>query len=146
MNDENLGSTRVVVRDTILLFLLLSEARRRIVMRVYGVSREDSNWVTVFAAGSTAGGLHARAARVLRVPRRPSLAATAVGAGALKETAHGIAGDWSRTTPYFGGLVALAVSDKSFGPMLRSSFRRVRRSFRSVRAGSRRLLALVGGD
>ena len=40
MNDENLGSTRIVVRDTIILFLLLSEARRRIVMRVYGVSRE----------------------------------------------------------------------------------------------------------
>ena len=56
MNDENLGSTRVVVRDTIILFLLLNEVRRRIVMRVYGVSREDSNSVTVFAVGSMAGG------------------------------------------------------------------------------------------
>ena len=135
MNDENLGSTRIVVRDTIILFLLLSEARRRIVMRVYGSLQGDSNSLTVFAVGSMAGGLHARAARVLRVPRRPSLAATAVGAGALKETAHGTRGRLVsddallRRTGRAGGVRQVIWSDAAeFVP-------RVRRSFRSVQQG-----------
>ena len=135
-----------VVRDGIILFLLLNEVRRRIVMRVYGVSRENSDWVTVIAIGSLAGGLHARATRVVRVPALPSVAAMAVGAGALKETAHGLAGDWSRTTPNFEALLAVAVLERSFGPLLRRSFRGLRRSSGRVRAGSRRLLAFVGGD
>jgi hypothetical protein len=136
----------VVLGEGIIAFLLLNEARHRIVMRVFGVSRRDSNRVTVIALGSLAGGLSARAIRVARVPSPPSVAATAIGAGALKATVHGFAGDWSRTTPNFEGLVALVLIEKSLGPALRGSFRGARRSARGVRAGSRRFLALLGGQ
>ena len=146
MGAKSPGAARLLLGETIIAVLLLNEARRLVVARVFGVSREDSNVVTVIAAGSLAGGLHDRAARVLGVRPHPSIAAAAIGAGALKETAHGVAGDWSRTTPFFGALVALAVLERSFGPMLRGSFRGVRGSVHGVRAGSRRLLTFVGGQ
>jgi hypothetical protein len=144
--DKNLGAARVVFGGAIMAFLLLNEVRHRIVERVFGVSREDSNLVTIFAIDSVAEGLHGSAARVLEVRPRPSVADAAIGAVALKETVHGVAGDLSRNTPFFGALLALAVLERSFGPMLRGSFRGVRGSFRVVIAWSRRFLALLGGQ
>jgi hypothetical protein len=144
--DKHLGAVRLRLHGAIIAFLLLNEARHRIVERVFGVSREDSNTVTVVAIGSLAEGLHGSAARVLGVRPRPSIADAAIGAAALKETAHGVAGDWSRNTPFFGALIALAVLERSFGPMLRGSLRGVRGSFRVVIARWRRFLALLGGQ
>ena len=100
--------------------------------------------VTAFAVDSLADGLHGRAARVLGFRPRPSIADAAIGAGALKETAHSVAGEWSRNTPFFGALVALAVLERSFGPMLRVT-PRGSGSFRGVIASLRRFLAFLGG-
>lgn len=143
--DKNIGAARLLFGDAIIAFLLLNHARHRIVARVYGLSRENANVVTIFAVGSMAEGLHGRAARVRAVPARLSVADAAFGAAALKETAHRVAGDSSRGTPGFGALIAFAVLERSFGPMLRGSFRAVRGSFRGVIAWSRRLLAFLGG-
>jgi hypothetical protein len=143
--DKNLGAARLLFGDAIIAFLLLNEVRHRIVARVFGVSREDSNVVTIIAVGSLAEGLHGSAARVRAVPARLSVAEAAIGAAALKETAHSVAGDWSRTTPFFGALVAFAVLGRSFGPVLRGSFRGVQGSIRGVIAWSRRFLAFLGG-
>ena len=145
MHGDNNLATATLLGDAIIAFLLLTEVRHRIVARVFGVSREDSNPLTVIAIGLLADGIHDKAAPMLRVPALPSVAATALGAGALKETVHGIAGERSRTAPYFGALIALAVLERSFRPLLRDSFRGVRGSFRGVRAGSRRFLAFLGG-
>jgi hypothetical protein len=141
----NLGAGRLLFGDAIIAFLLLNEARHRVVTRVFGVPREDSNHMTVIAVGSLAEGVHGGAARVLGAAAVPSVAATAIGAAVLKETAHGVAGEWSRTAPFFGALVAFAVLARSFGPMLRGTFHGVRGSILGVRAGLRRFLALLGG-
>lgn len=144
--DKNIGAARLLLGDAIIAFLLVNEARHRIVARVYGASREDSNVVTIFALGSLADGLHGSATRVRRAPARLSVADAAIGAVALKETAHRVAGETSRATPFFGALLAFAVLGRSFLPMLRGSFRRVRASFRGVIAWSRRFLAFLGGQ
>jgi hypothetical protein len=144
--NKNLGAASSLFGDAIIAFLLFNEVRHRFVAWLFGVSREDSNRVTVIAVGSLAEGLSSSAARVLSVPALPSVAAAAIGAAALKETANSVAGDWSRTTPHFGTLIAFAVLGTSFGPLLSGSFRGVRRSFRGVTAGSRRFLELLGGQ
>ena len=144
--DKNIGAGRLLVGDAIIAFLLLNEARNRIVERVYGVSREDSNVLTMFALGSLGDGLHGGAARVRGVPARLSVADPGIGAAALKETAHLVAGETSRATPFFGALLAFAVLARAFFPMLRGSIRGVRASFRGVIGGSRRFLAFLGGQ
>jgi hypothetical protein len=139
------GPARLLVGDAGIAFLLLNEARHRIVGRVFGVSRKDSNVVTAVTVGLMAGGLATGAARVRSVRMRPSAAEAAMGAVALKETAHGIAGEWSRGTPLFAGLIALVVVEKSFGPALRGAFRAVLEVIRAVRASLRRTRAFLGG-
>jgi hypothetical protein len=131
--------------DMILAFLLLNEVRHRIVCWVFGTPREDSNQMTAIAIGSLADGVHGGAAKVLAAGALPSIGTVAIGAAALRETAHAVAGAQSRATPLFGVLIAFALLWKSFGPMLRASFHGVQGSIHGVRVGTRRFLALVGG-
>jgi hypothetical protein len=142
---KSLGNGRILAGDATLAFLLLNELRHRIVVRVFGVSTRDSNIVSVFAIGSLFAALAAAAARVRRVRVRPTGEETAIGAVVLKETAHGIAGTWSRTTPLFTALIVLVVLEKSFGPTLRGSLRLVRDSVRGVNGSLRRAMDLLQG-
>jgi hypothetical protein len=142
--DNHVGGARLLFGDGILAFLLLNEARHRIVAWVFGVAKENSNLVTILAIGAVAEVLSDKAPPIRR-PTPPSIADTAIGAGALNEIAHRIAGDSSRDTPFFGALVAFALLGRSFRPMLRESFRSVRGLFRGVIAGSRRVRALLEG-
>jgi hypothetical protein len=75
----------MLVGDGIIAFLLLNEARHRIVAALFGVSREDSNRVTAVALRTLAEGAHGSAARVLAAGALPSVAATVIGAVAVKE-------------------------------------------------------------
>lgn len=131
--------------DSILAFLLLNEVRHRIAAWVFGVAKDNSNLVTIFAIGALAEVLSDQAPPVHRPPA-PPLSDAVIGAAALNETAHRIAGDWSRDTPFFGGLVAFVVLWKSFRPMLRGASHGVRGSLHGVRAGARRVRALLEGE
>jgi hypothetical protein len=142
--NSSIGAGRMFFGDAIIAFLLVNEARRRIVMRVFGVSREDANPVTVVAAGTLAGGVHAGAARVLSAAV-PSVAAVAIGAAALKEATHTVAGESSRSTPVFEALLAFAVLGTVFGPAVRGSFHGAQGAFRGFVAGSRKVGAFLGG-
>jgi hypothetical protein len=140
--DMNAGGS--LFGDTVIAFLLLNEMRHRTVCWVYGTPREDSNPLTVVAIGSVANGVEG-AAKVLAAGALPSAAAVALGAAALKETTHAIAGETSRTMPLFGALIAFAVLGHSFGPMVRGTYHGAQASVHGVKVQSRRLLALVGG-
>jgi hypothetical protein len=143
--DKKPVTNTMLFGDAIITFLLINEARRRIVVWVFGVPREDSELITVIATGSLPKGVQSRA-RVIAAWVVPSFAATVMGAGALKEAANSIAGDWSRTVPAFGTLITVAVVAKSFGPGLRASFRGLRKGFHDVETGSRKFLEFVGGQ
>jgi hypothetical protein len=77
--------------------------------------------------------------------KHPSAVEVAAGAAALKETAHGVAGEWSRATPFFAGLIALVIVEKSFGPALRGSLRGVHDLLRGIRGSLRTARAFLGG-
>jgi len=123
--------------------LFLNEVRRRVITRVFGVSPQQANVVTAVAVGLLAEELHTRAAGVLRARPHLSIADTAIGAAALKETAHGVAGPWSRTVPFFGTLITFAVLTRWFGPVVLGSIQGVRGALRGVATASRRILALL---
>lgn len=133
--DQNFGGARLLFSDVRVAFLLLDEARDRVLARLFGVPRDKSFLVTISALGTVAEAVHGKAARVLRVPGGPSVGDTVLGAAVLKESMHGIAGAWSRDTPFFGTLVAIAVLGASFRPALGASFRGIKASSHRARAG-----------
>jgi hypothetical protein len=131
--DEDPGGVRLLVNDAGVACLLLNEARYRVVARLFGVPRDQSFLVTVIALGTLAGALHDRAARVLAAPGTPSLGDTVLAAGVLKESVHGIAGAWSKDTPLFNTLVAIAMLGTLARPVLRVSFRDIKASSHTAR-------------
>jgi hypothetical protein len=136
----NIGTGRALTGDAMIVFLLLNEIRRRIVMAVFGVRREDADHVSMVATASGLDGA-GRLAGVVATAAVPSVAATLMGAGAAKEAVNAIAGASSRTTPAFGALLAFALAVKGFRPGLRA----VGEGMRSVEVGSRKALEFVGG-
>ena len=143
--DKSLVTDRMLLGDAIIALLLFNEARRRIVVWVYGVPREDSEVMTVIAIGSLAEGLQS-GARVIAAWVVPSFAATVMGAGALKAAANRIGGNPSRAVPGFGALITFAVVARTFGPGLRASFRGLQRGFHDVETESVKFLEFVGGQ
>lgn len=144
MSNGTPGAARLLFGDATIVFLLLNEIRHRVIARVFGASRKDSNVMTGVAVALGATAVQSGAARLRRM--RPSGADAAIGAVALKETAHGIAGDWSRGTPLFTTLVTFVILERSFGPAVRRSLHTVAMSFRAIRASWRRVRAVLDGQ
>ena len=122
------GGARLLLGDVGIAALLLNEARRRVASRMFGVSEDQALLVTLVAAGLLAGGARNRAARVASVPSTPSLGDSVLVAGVLKEAVHALAGDWSKDTPLFTTLVAIAMLGTLARPVLKISFRDVKAS------------------
>jgi hypothetical protein len=130
---EDPGGVRLLINDMTVAYLLLVEARHRVAARLFGVSRDESFLVTAIALGTLAGALHDRAARVVAAPSIPSLGDTVLAAGVIKESVHGIAGAWSKDTPLFNTLLAIAVLGNLLRPVLRVSFRDIKASSHRAR-------------
>jgi hypothetical protein len=143
--NSNAGFARLFFGDAAIVFMLLNDVRHRTVARVFGVSRDDSNLVTVLAIGSAAVAVHGTAARVRAMPRHPSGSDSMIGAALMREGALGIAGAPSRAVPAAGALLALALVGKSSRPMLHRVFRTTRRSVRDVVTAPQRLRAFARG-
>jgi len=135
----DLGAARLLFGDAVITLLVANELRHRAIERVYGVSREQSNPVTVIALGSLATGANASASKVLAAAAIPSVAATLMGAAVAKEALHGMAGNGSRNVPGFSTLLAVAVIGASAVPMLRGA----RGAVRGAGAAERRLRTVV---
>jgi hypothetical protein len=142
---SNVGFARLFFGDAAIVFLLLNDVRHRMVTRMFGTSRNDSNVVTVLALGSAAVAVHGTAARLRAIPRRPSGAESVMGAAVLREAALGIAGAPSRAVPAAGALVAFALVGRSAGPAVRGALRTTQESVRSVATAPLRLRAFAQG-
>jgi hypothetical protein len=142
---SNVGFARLFFGDAAIVFLLLNNVRHRMVARVFGTSRDDSNLVTVLALGSAAVAVHGTAARLRTIPRHPSGTDSVIGAAVLREAALGIAGAPTRAVPAAGALVALALVGRSSRPVLRGALRTTRGSVRSLVTAPLRLRAFARG-
>jgi hypothetical protein len=124
MSQNDDSATQMLFVDVGVRSLLIGEARRRALTRVFGAPPEDQSLLVTLillgAAGTVARGL---------VPRqlpRPSRIHAAVG-GTLAHTAmRGIAGPPSATVPLAGGLIAFAMLSHSLRPTVAGAIHEVR--------------------
>ena len=121
-NDDN--AAQMLFVDVGVRSLLIGEARRRALTRVFGVPPEDQSLLVTLillgAAGTVARGLAPR-----QLPR-PSRLQAAVG-GTLANTAfRGIAGPPSATVPLAGGLIAFALLTHSLRPTVSAAIHEAR--------------------
>jgi hypothetical protein len=137
--DEPVSGARLLFRDASVALLVLDEAWPRMLVRLFGISRDDSPLVTAILIGLAAGALHDKAAAIRKAPS-PSASDTVIGAAVLDEAAHCVAGEWSREAPFFLPLVAFAVIWK-YHPLARVSIRAVRASIRGAITSVRRVRA-----
>jgi hypothetical protein len=134
-----------MIGDALMGLLLLNDLRHRVLTRVFGISSQQANVMTVITVALVSEGVHSRAAKVRGARPHLSIADSAIGAVSLKEAAHGIAGPWSRSVPLFGALIAFAVLAKSFVPMVQASLHGAREALRDARTWSRKALTFLGG-
>jgi hypothetical protein len=131
---DEVGGAKLLFVDVKVRSLLIGEARRRVVTRVFGIPRDEQSFlVTMILIGAVG--------KVLRgfAPRpwpRPSGADAAIGGSLLNATLRGLAGAPSRNMPLAGALIAFAVLAHSLRPALFGSARDVHALERKVRAAS----------
>ncbi|MGO9959568.1 MAG: hypothetical protein ACLP50_26925 [Solirubrobacteraceae bacterium] len=106
--------------------MVLEDARRRLLVRLFGIAREDQLIITLILFGLAADALSKKAAAIARAPG-PTVPSSLMGAAALNEGAHWLAGEWSQDTPLLVPLVAFAVIAK-YHPVVTGSIRAVRAS------------------
>lgn len=132
--------------DTIIVLRLLNERRHWIMAAVFGVSRDDSNIVTLLAISAFATGLR----RAFAAPREEvrkfrssptRIGDTMIGGAVSRETLDSIAGHPARDTSFAASLLAFAVVVHTFRPTVERLLRATREALRELMAEARR----VGG-
>jgi len=145
---EHLSSARLFVGDAVVAFRLLNEARHRVMSRVFGMPRDQSNLMTVFVLGASVRALQRAAAAPGTQVRKARSSPTAVGdtmigVGAARETVNSIAGHPARDTPFAAELIALAMTVYAFRAAIRRLLHAVRPSLRRIAAASHRARAVM---
>jgi hypothetical protein len=95
--------------DARLAFVLINHLRHKALHRVFGISRESANLLTVVLLLSAADGVYGVARRISRVRLGVSGTDAAMGASVLRETALTVAGPSARQVPWAEGLLVLAI-------------------------------------
>lgn len=132
VNHHELHGTSLLRVDVGVQSLLLGEARRRVVTRVFGVPRDDQSFlVTMILFGAAATVLRDLAPRPLP---RPTGADVKIGGALVNAAFRGIAGAPSQTMPLAGAVIAFAMLSHSLRPAVAGSLREVRALAREVRA------------
>ena len=124
MSQTDDGVARMLLVDVGVRSLLIGDARRRAVTRVFGVPPDDQSLLVTMillgALGTVARGLAPR-----QLPR-PSGTHAAVGGTLVNTALRGIAGAPSGSMPLAGGLIAFALLSHSLRPTVAGSLREVR--------------------
>lgn len=112
--------------------LLLGEARRRALTRVFGVPGDEQSFLV------TASLLGAGAAVIGGLVPRPSLHATradaAIGGSLVNATLRGVAGAPAKTMPAAGALIAFAVIGHAVRPAIAGTVHDVQAAVHEMRA------------
>ena len=131
------GTTQLLRTDARLAFALLNHLRYQALNRVFGLSREQANVLTVVLLAGAADGTYEAARRVSGMRLGVSGADAALGAIALRDATLGVAVPSARKLPGGGTLLALAILGGLAAPGLR-------RTAHTMRAAERRLRGAEG--
>lgn len=126
--EELFGGARLAVADMRVMYLLLNQARARMITRLFGITGPGSGLVTIIALGIAAETAQRTVRRALAAPGTPELGQAALGTSVLTESARWIAGPGIGEFPLFGPLILLAVAGHVMRPAVRSTVHSVRTS------------------
>jgi hypothetical protein len=101
------SAERAFLSDAGVALAVLNWARYRVVMRIFGVPREQVNLLTFVLALGAADTTYSAVQRI-RHPWRPSGVDTAIAGSLIREGAFAIAGPKAREVKLFWTLIALA--------------------------------------
>ena len=146
---EHVSRRRRLWGDAIIVSSLLNELRLRVTTAVYGISRADSNLVTLIVIGAFGAAIRRAAAAPRTQVRKARSSPTAVGdtmigAATAKETLESIAGHPARDITPAAALITLALVVHLFRPAVRRSVRAVEEAGRDVVAEARRIGEAIG--
>jgi hypothetical protein len=117
------GGATLLISDSTVVYLLLNEARGRVVQRLFGVPKNKSALVTVIALAALAEAIHENVQKALEGPAAPSQGDSLLGFAIVNEVLRGLVGSGSEDSPFFGPLVTFALISASIGPAVRMSLR-----------------------
>jgi hypothetical protein len=126
---------RLLISDLRVAFLLANHARYRAITRLFGVSPDQVNLMTLIVILLVADKAYDGMTRVVRVPGAPSLGDGLLAGGALRESARAIAGPAARDTPLLGVLVMAALLGNTVRPAVAKSIHEIRTSSHRMALG-----------
>jgi hypothetical protein len=113
-------------------YLLLGEARKRVVTRAFGIPRAEQSFLaTAIVIGAAATVLRDLAPRPWPWPTRTD---AAIGGSLANAALRGIAGEPSAAMPLAGALIAFGLLSKSLRPTIVGSAHEVRSLSRDLRS------------
>ena len=119
------GGIELLAADARVASMFADEARRRTMLRLFGIPKVDRSGLATLIALAALGGAVQRRTSGYRRPS-PTVVGGVIGLGLIKELAYDIAGPWSRESSYFGTLLAFAILGGSARLAARASARGVR--------------------
>ena len=128
------GAGQLFLADSRLAFAVLNHVRVRTLRRVFGISREDANLLTLVLLLTGTGTALTTAGRVVKAPLRISRMDAAIGGFAMREAAMGASGPAAAEISPFATLMAIALLGGLAVPTLRRSLRRMRAIEHRVRS------------
>ncbi len=133
--EEFLGGATLLVADARTAFLLLNEARARVMTRLFGISGPGSTLVTIIALGLAWESTHRKVARVVKAPGTPELGEVAIGTAVLTESIRWLGGPATGESPFLGPLVLFALAGHALRPVVRSTVHGARSSAHRAHTG-----------
>ena len=115
------GGTGLLITDARVGALVLSEERRRLMARMFGVPHDATGLVTLIAIGLLAHAMREEAARALARAALPSLGDTTIAASVVREAGYRVAGESSREVQSFGVLLGMVAAATVSRPALRAA-------------------------
>jgi hypothetical protein len=133
--EELFGGARLLVADMRVVYLLINDARARVIARLFGISGPGSGLVTIIALAVGVETAQRRVRRVVTAPGTPQLGETALGVSVLNESFRWIAGPGTGEFPLFGPLVLCAMAGHALRPVVRSTVHGARSSVHRAHTG-----------
>jgi len=129
-----LSGVKLLVADTRMTIMLLNEARRRTMERVFGVPKDQSGLLTIIALAAAVEALRTRTNQARSAAKPPSASDSLLGVALVRESMQGIAGVQSRDLPLGSSLIALGMLGGALHPAVRASVRRLASASHKARA------------
>jgi hypothetical protein len=133
------GTAQLFRTDSRLALALLNHLRYQALNRVFGISRDQANALTIVVLLSAAEGTYEAARRISGSRLRVSGTDAALGAIVLRDAALAVAGPSVRQVPGAGTLLALAILGGLAAPSLRRTAQRMRAAEQRLRGAEERV-------